>query len=218
MESTSTPWWKFEHSGQPRSAVGWTFGQLLALFHRLGFAPDASKAIHAAYDAMIAQQEKINPRVALIKNAAKRQAGQLMGRWVCVVGSGLLAPVARRWKGQINELAKAWGQFEFLPEIDHNTLAGTIFPTEMMDKLVVLFLRAGSEHERNGLRSELTRQEFIQQGIGTDNYTAMGISPMEHMWTAIQFGDYLAYYLAFLYEVDPTPITAMESLKVALRK
>jgi len=43
-----------------------------------------------------------------------------------VMGAGSLAPVARRWKGQLNELAKAARNFEFLPEADHNTLAGTI--------------------------------------------------------------------------------------------
>jgi glucose/mannose-6-phosphate isomerase len=39
-----------------------------------------------------------------------------MGRWVTVMGSGLLTTVARRWKGQINEVAKAGANFEFIPE------------------------------------------------------------------------------------------------------
>ena len=55
-------------------------------------------------------------------------AGQLIDRWVSVFGADLLAPVARRWKGQISEIAKAWGQYEDLPEADHNTLAGVINP------------------------------------------------------------------------------------------
>lgn len=211
-------WWSFVHNGQPRSAVGWTFGLLLALFHQLGLTPDAGEAIQAACDAMLSQQELLAPQVTLIKNPAKRQAGQLMDRWVCVAGSGIFAPVARRWKGQMNELPKAWAQFEFLPELDHNTLAGTICPAEMLEKLVVLFIRGEADHARNGLRSELSRREFMQQGIATDVYQAKGSTVMEQMWTAIHFGDYMTYYLALLYGIDPTPIVAMENLKVLLKQ
>jgi glucose/mannose-6-phosphate isomerase len=212
------PWWSFTHNGQPRSAVGWTFGLLLALFHQLGLAADASHELQAASEAMLEQQEYLAPQVPLIKNPAKRQAGQLMDRWVCVAGSDIFAPVARRWKGQMNELPKAWAQFEFLPELDHNTLAGTIVPAEMLEKLVVLFIRGGTENVRNGLRSELSRQEFMQQGIATDVYQAKGTTAMEQMWTAIHFGDYMTYYLALLYGIDPTPIVAMENLKVRLKQ
>ena len=48
----------------------------------------------------------------MVHNLAKREAGQLIGRWVMVFGADVLEPVARRWKTQINELAKAWAQFE----------------------------------------------------------------------------------------------------------
>ncbi len=209
--------WSFEHDGQPRSAVGWTFGLLLALFHQLGFITDQGKEIQFTRQAMLEQQKQIAPHVPLLKNPAKRLAGQLMDRWVCIVGSGIFAPVARRWKGQLNELPKAWGQFEFIPEMDHNTLAGTLCPAVMLDRLFVMFLHGSSEHPRNKLRGQLSKQEFMQQGIGTDTYTAQGKSALEQMWTAIHFGDYMTYYLALLYGINPTPITAMENLKVALK-
>ncbi len=215
-EAHQQPCWKFNHLGQPRSAVGWTFGLLLALFYRLGLMASAESEIFAAQSVMQKLQEVIRPVVPAEKNAAKQLAGLLFERWVCVSGSGFLAPVARRWKGQINELAKAWAQFEVLPEMDHNTLAGTQCPAQLLEKLVVLFITGGQEHARNQLRSSLTRQELKLRGIGTNVYQAMGQSIMEQMWSAVLFGDYLAYYLAFLYEVDPTPIVVMEKLKETL--
>jgi glucose/mannose-6-phosphate isomerase len=36
------------------------------------------------------------------------------------------------------------------------------------------------------------------------------------MWTLILFGDYVAYYLAMGYGVDPTPIQALVDLKNAM--
>ena len=77
-----------------------------------------------AVEAMRREQAQLRADIPAARNMAKRNAGQLMGRWVTVIGAEILAPVARRWKGQISEVAKAWAQFEFLPEADHNTLAG----------------------------------------------------------------------------------------------
>lgn len=208
------PVWKFDHTGQPRSAVGFSFGLLLALFTRLGLVPDPAGDVTEAVASMKKSQEYLRADAPAVNNPAKRYAGQLMGRWVTVMGSGLLSPVARRWKGQINEVAKAGANFEFLPEANHNTLAGTINPGETLNAhTMTLFLRAPSDHPRNRLRSDLTRQAFMLEGMNTDFVDARGESPLAHMWTLILFGDYMTYYLAMAYGVDPTPIEALVAFK-----
>jgi glucose/mannose-6-phosphate isomerase len=210
--------WRFEHKGQPRAAVGFSFGYLLALFSRLELIPDPSQDLEAALKTMREQQQELRPEIPVVRNPAKRLAGQLLGRWVAVLGSDVAAPVARRWKGQINELAKAWAQFEVLPEADHNTLAGAENPDTLLEKMMVLFLRTPSDHPRNRLRSELTLQAFLQAGINVDFVTGKGDGRMAHQWTLVQFGDYVAYYLAMAYGVDPTPVRAIEGLKAAMQR
>lgn len=212
-EKEQTALWRFEHQGQPRAAVGFSFGLLLAAFSRLGFIPNPSEALNGARMAMKTQQAELSAEIPDVHNPAKRLAGQLVNRWVSVIGSGLLAPVARRWKGQISEIAKAWAQFEFLPEANHNTLAGILNPEEQLSDLMVLFLRAPSQHPRNAIRSDLTRRIFMLQAIGTDTVMASGDSPLAHLWTALHYGDYVAYYLAMIYGVDPTPVEAIEGFK-----
>jgi glucose/mannose-6-phosphate isomerase len=211
------PFWTFEHKGQPRAAVGFSFGLLLAMFQRLGLIPDQKDAVAGTIAAMKKSQEHLKADVPAVKNPAKRYGGQLMGRWVTVMGSGLLAPIARRWKGQLNELAKAGANFEFLPEADHNTLAGTMHPEEVLNPhTMTIFLRASSEHPRNRLRTDLTRKAFMLEGLNTDLIEARGETPLAHMWTLILFGDYMAYYLAMCYNVDPTPIQALVEFKQAM--
>lgn len=211
------PIWTFEHAGQPRAAVGFSFGLLLTMFQRLGFIPDQQEAIDDAISAMKRSQQYLKADVPAAKNPAKRYAGQLMGRWVTIMGADLLAPVARRWKTQINEIAKAGANFEFLPEADHNTLAGTVNPQETLNAhTMTLFLRADSDHPRNRLRSDLTRKAFMLDGMNTDFIDARGDSRLANMWTLILFGDYMAYYLAMGYGVDPTPIPALEEFKKAM--
>jgi glucose/mannose-6-phosphate isomerase len=211
------PVWRFSHNGQPRAAVGFSFGLLLSLFARLQLIPDPANDIAEAISAMKRSQEHLRADVPAAKNPAKRYAGQLMGRWVTVVGAGVLAPVARRWKGQINEVAKAGANFEFLPEADHNTLAGTLNPTDTLNAhTMTMFLRAPSDHPRNKVRSDLTRQAFMLEGLNTDSVDARGESALAHMWTLILFGDYMAYYLAMAYSVDPTPVETLVSFKTSM--
>ena len=213
------PVWTFAHEGQPRAAVGFSFGMLLALFARLKLTPDPGKELLGAVAAMKNAQPELQAEILAAKNPAKRYAGQLVGRWVTVFGADLLAPVARRMKTQINEIAKAAANFEFLPEANHNALAGTLHPEEVMaPRTVNLFLRAPSDLPRNRKRLELTRQAFMLDGLNTDFIDARGETPLAHMWTTLHFGDYMAYYLAMAYGEDPTPIDALSDFKQAMKE
>jgi glucose/mannose-6-phosphate isomerase len=164
------------------------------------------------------QQAILGPESPVNKNPAKRLAGQLFGRMIGIVGSDLMSPVAVRWVGQINELSKAWAQALILPEMDHNILAGILNPTEQLSKLAVVFLKSKTDHLRNSLRSDFTRELLMLEGINTDVYQASGESDLEQLWSAIQFGDFTAYYLAMAYSVDPTPIPAIEQLKNVMKR
>jgi len=158
-------------------------------------------------------QKRLFADVPVSQNLAKRIAGQLIGRWVTIIGAGILAPVARRWKAQINEISKSWGQFDHLPESDHNTLAGIDHPSAQLQNMVVLFLRVPSDKSPNMIRVNLTKKAFMLQGLGTDFVDASGDTPLAHLWTTVNLGDYVAYYLAMTYEVDPTPVNTIEAFK-----
>jgi glucose/mannose-6-phosphate isomerase len=216
-QNKGIPLWQFKHEGQPRAAVGFSFGLLLAMLSRLNLLPDPADELKDAIQAMRDQQKSLLAEIPVTSNPAKRLAGQLINRWVVIMGSGFLAPVARRWKGQISEIAKTWAQFEFLPEADHNTLAGVENPAEMLSKTMIIFLRAKLDHPQNQLRSDLTRQTFMLAGLGTDYFEAKGETRLAQMWTTLHFGDYASYYLAMAYGIDPTPVPAIESLKLAMK-
>ncbi|MCJ7693951.1 MAG: bifunctional phosphoglucose/phosphomannose isomerase [Anaerolineaceae bacterium] len=205
--------WVFDHEGQPRTAIGYSFGLLLALFARLGLVNEKDEIVQGAIRAMKSQQGRIGNESGLSVNPAKRLAGQLYGRYVSIFAAGEFEVVARRWKTQINELAKAWAQFEGLPETDHNTLAGLENPEEQLEKVAAIFLTAKSDYPRNALRIKFTKQKFMLQGLGVDEVKASGDSRLAEMWTLLHFGDYVSYYLALMYQVDPTPVATLSELK-----
>ncbi len=212
------PLWKFDSNGVvDTAAIGYPFGLLLALFSRLGFIPNPANDVVEAIAMMKRSQQHIVADMIAAKNPAKRYAGQLVGRWVTFVATENLAPVARRWKMQINQLAKAGANFEIIPEATHNTLIATINPNPTLNAhTMTLFMRAKSDHPRNRLRSDLMRQAFMLEALNTDVIDARGESVIAHLWTLIIFGDYMAYYLAMAYGADPSEEDAFVNFKRSL--
>jgi glucose/mannose-6-phosphate isomerase len=211
------PVWTYDYDSQPRAALGWSFGLLLALVSRLGLVRDLAADVTDAAESLRRAVPVLTIENPVVKNPAKRLAGQLIGRIPVIYGGGLLAPVARRWKTQINENGKSWAQWEELPELNHNGSAGISFPAPLMTKVAVTMLVSPKfDHPRMALRQELTKKLYLHEGIPIDVIKARGNSPLAHMMTAVQFGDYVSYYVAIAYGVDPTPIMVIQELKEKL--
>ena len=210
------PVWRFEHTGQPRSAVGYLFMLTLAALHHAGLIADPSAQVAEAVAAMRRQQAPLRAESPTVRNPAKRMAGQLMERIGAIYAADHLAPVARRWKGQLNEVGKSLAVFDEVPEMDHNGVVGPVFPEAAISKFMVLFLRSAHEHPRNRLRLDVTRELFMTSGFNTDTVSGNGPAPLADMLTVLHFGDYTAYYLAMCYDIDPSPVPQIDYLKEQL--
>ena len=111
-------------------------------------------------------------------------------RLAVVYGAGPTAPVARRWKGQINENAKAPAFFNELPELDHNELMGwTSLPHVTAGHRRRVPARRRGE-ERLARRAELTAREYEALGVATELVAARGDSPLARLFSLVQLGDY----------------------------
>lgn len=210
--------WNFVHQGQPRAAVGFSFGMLLNLFSRLGLVSDGDEEIAEASLGMQKLLAEIDAEVPTVKNLAKRIAGQAIGRIPVVVGAEHLEPVARRWKTQLNEIGKCPAQFEFIPEANHNTMAGLAIPEEILYKTYAIFLTSGRYHARNQKRFDLTAEQFMIAGACIDKIACNGSSKLSEIWNTILLGDMISFYTAMLYEVDPTPVDVLENFKREMKK
>lgn len=210
--------WTFHTDiGHPRAAIGWSFGLLLGLAARAGWAEGIELELMDAIENLKAFRERYRIDIPAATNHAKRQAGQFIGRVPIFIGSGLFEPIARRWKGQLNENSKVWAMFDVLPEMNHNTVVGIEFPEALLTKLAVMFIASEQyDHPRVTLRHQLTQELFLTNGIMTDRFEPVGNNPLAQMLHAIQFGDYLSYYTAMAYDADPAVILPIQELKAAL--
>ena len=102
--------------------------------------------------------------------------------------------------------------------MNHNTLAGLVYPETLFEKTSAIFLRSALDHPRNQKRIDLSIQFFLEAGIAVDSVAAQGEGRLAQLWSLLQFGDYVSYYLALNYGIDPTPVEALNTLKAALSK
>jgi glucose/mannose-6-phosphate isomerase len=208
----------FYYPAQPREVLGYSMALLLGTLVRLGLLPDPTPEIGAAATTLEGLRREIERDVPTAHNPAKEMAHWLCGYVPAVYGSGLLAPVAKRWRGQFQENAKSWAEAGELPEIDHNVVCGTEQPAGFTRNVRGVFLASALDHPRNRLRLEATRQLFEEAGIACRTAAGQGDSPLAQMLTAVLLGDAVSYYLAMLYGMDPGTIPAIVKLKEVLSR
>jgi glucose/mannose-6-phosphate isomerase len=202
--------------GQPRAAVGSLSMPLLATLEAAGLCPEHATDVATAAQQLEADNAILGPDSAEDDNPAKALARRLEKRLAVVYGAGATAPVARRWKGQINENAKAPAFFNELPELDHNELMGWTSLPHLTSSTVALFLQDESGEDRLTRRAELTAREYEALGVATELVAARGDSRLARLFSLVQLGDYTSCYLALLYGVDPTPVDAIQAFKANL--
>lgn len=218
IRDAGMPFLKFSYEAAPRAALGYSLVCLAGILDRAGVAEINPDDLQEAVEEMRAWQSEVALEVPESGNAAKQLARGLHGHVPVVYGAGLLSEVARRWKGQFNENAKAWAFFEVMPELNHNAVLGYANPPELRQRLFVISLRSGYDHPRVGVRFDVTAELLGEQGIPHEVVWARGESRLAQMLSVIHFGDYVSLYLAYLYGTDPSPVDAISYLKEQLAR
>ena len=132
-----------------------------------------------------------------------------------IAGAGLTAPIAYRWKTQINENAKTPAFAGELPELDHNEIAGWAGAAEL-GRFSAVFLDDSDLHPRTRQRIELTRGLIQGDAAATFRVETIGETRTDRLTSLVLLGDLVSVYLAVLRGVDPTPVVMIDRLKGAL--
>jgi glucose/mannose-6-phosphate isomerase len=212
----SLPLLAFPGGGQPRAAVGYGLVLLAGLLERSGLMTVTEAEVEDAAMAAVATAADCGPETPTERNHAKQLAWSLVDRLPIVEAAGFLAPVARRWKTQLNENSKTMAVYEELPEATHNTVVGYAQPESLRDHLYVVFLASPSDHPRNSLRASLSAELLGIEQIAHQVVPIRGNSRLAQTVAAIALGDYVSTYLGMLYGLDPTPVEAITVIKTRL--
>jgi glucose/mannose-6-phosphate isomerase len=190
---------------QPRAAVIYMIVGVLECAALCGAAP----GLHSEIDTAAELLRTITPA------DAEPLAEVLHGTVPIVHGAGPTVAIARRWKTQINENAKAAAFFSELPESNHNEIcfwqrgAG-------LGRFSGVFLEDPDQHPRIRRRIDLTAAEVELGGAPAVRVPARGETRLERLLSLVMLGDLVSVRLAELDGVDADEIEALVRLKDSL--
>ena len=190
---------------QPRAAVGYMFVAAAEVAALVKAAAPIRTEIDGAAAGLTANRDR------LVAQAAELADG-LEGTVPVIYGCGLTAPVAYRWKTQVNENAKQPAGFHVLPEMDHNEIVGWTEGSGA-EQFSAVFLTDQDQHPRERERIELTAELIEPAAARVEVVETQGETRTERMLGAVLQGDLLSLFLAARRGVDPSPVPVIESLK-----
>jgi len=189
---------------QPRVAVAYMFVAAAEAAALAGLAPGIRTEIDAG--AAFLEREAL-----MVKAKAAEIASSLGGATTVVYGSDLTAPLARRWKTQLNENAKLPAFFAELPEADHNEVCG--WTGEDAARMAAVFLEDCGQHPRERRRFELTAEIAAESGAEVVRVETVGETRVERLLWSLLLGDLVSLEVARAIGVDPERIEALNRIK-----
>ena len=205
-------------SGQPRMGLGYSITATLAVLARCEFINlldsemadvlEDTKKLVSEFD--IATPESVN--------LAKRMAIKLKGKIPLIIASEHLVGSAHAFKNQLNENAKTFSALFEIPELNHHLMEGLKNPYQIKELLHFLFLESDLYTKEVQKRYPITREVIEKNSIETSSYFTKGKRKLNQIFEVITFSSFLAYYLAMLYDEDPTPIPWVDFFKENLAK
>jgi len=203
---------------QPRAALGYLTGGVLRLLESAGVAGEQVEALQEASSVVgeLWGEGRSGPAGRLALDLADGLAGRIS----LIYGStGLTAPVAQRWKTQINENGKRPAFWSVLPELDHNEIVGWSALESLTRRSVgVVLLRDRDEHPQVGRRFALTTNLIAEKVPVVGEVWSQGDSRVARIASLALIGDLASVHLAEQEGIDPVPVEVIEHLKVLLNE
>ena len=199
---------------QPRAAVAYLTVAALEVAAACGAGPRMGPEIDVAGDHLEQLVADWGPQSAP-DSEAKALARGLAGTVPIVMGAGLTAPIAYRWKTQINENAKQHAFSSELPEANHNEIVGWA-TAQQFGRFSAVFLGDADATPRIVQRIALTRELLEARDVSAHVLQTRGQTSVERVFSLLLLGDLVSIYLAVLNGQDPQDIAALDELKSRL--
>lgn len=196
-------------SGQPRLGTGYIVLGTIAILNKLGFLNITDEQVNNAVEFLNTDKENII-------ESAKELAQKIKGSVPLLIASGFLEGNIHIIRNQINETAKNFSEFAVVPELNHHLMEGLKNPENK--KITALFFLSSLYSEIIQKRLTLTKDVVEKNGIEHFKYNVKGENKLTQVLNVLSFGAYFSFYLAILYDQDPSVIPWVDYFKDQLKK
>ena len=208
-EDDGVPYLQLPPGIPPRAAVGYQLGGILGLLDPFFPESNETRVRRAARRVGEAQSRLLSP-----KGVAARLAATVRGRTPQIYSDVVLAPLARRWKTQVEENAKRIAHFDLFPELLHNAIVGwdAIGKADARRWAVVLLDWPGATPAVSPAVRYLERL-LKRRGVAVVRAPVSGDDRIEGLLHGVSLGDHFSLFLAETAGVDPYPVDAITAMK-----
>jgi glucose/mannose-6-phosphate isomerase len=202
----------------PRCALGYLSITPLCILAKLGLINDVSPSINQAINLLEELKNKsLKPYIGLQDNIAKSVALRLFNKFTVIYSASVHFDVcASRFRGQLAENSKALGSSHLFPEMNHNEIMGWQNPKKTFKNFAVVMLRDKQMHPRVVKRMDITGDILKKEDVNLIEIWSRGEDLLSRIFSLIYIGDFISFYLAILYGIDPTPVERVAYLKKRL--
>ncbi|MBI3997996.1 MAG: bifunctional phosphoglucose/phosphomannose isomerase [Armatimonadetes bacterium] len=201
----------------PRAALPHLLMPMLRVTASLGLGGPTDSDVRATAALLRDLAGRLGPAVPVPENPAKRLASRLHGHVpVVYAATPTTAPVAYRWKTQLNENAKVFALWNAFPELSHNEVVGWE-GVQAAGAPFVVILRDEDDGPRAAREVEAAKAVSLSRARGVEEVWSQGMGLLTRLMSLVLFGDFVSAYLAVLRGIDPTPIQRITEMKRRLQ-
>ena len=208
----------FNPSGQPRMGLGYSILSQVLILAKLNFLRFDEEDLQK----ILAIIEKVNSQskieIESRENQAKQTASKFFGKIPFLFASEHLVGNSHTFANQINENAKSLSGYFALPEADHHLIEGLVSTEEIHQKVVFFFLKSNLYSPRVLARYDITNEIVEKNGIEALVFEPESQTRLEQVFEFLTFASWVSFYLAMLYDRDPSPIPNVDFLKSEMTK
>lgn len=189
---------------QPRASLGYLFFPMLGILHNTNIIRIKNDELNEMMDILKKTDE--------FDSQGEELSKKLKEKIPIIYASEKLAPIAFRWKTQINENAKMPAFYNVFSEMNHNEIAAY---KGMDRKFTAIIIRDKYDNERVKKRMDICR-ELMERTVNVEEVQTQGQGLLARMFSVIYLGDFVSYYMALWNHVDPSPVDIIENMKKKL--
>lgn len=196
----------------PRAAVPYVFFGILEILIKLKLIKNKDEETEKLVNILKFAQKSWKFEIATEQNLAKKIATRFFNKIPVIYATpGYASAVALRWQNQLNENAKVLAHINSFPELTHNEIISFTKSRSVYENLSILFIT--DPDYKKVSRGVIFTKQTIQHNFPILEVGPFGDCELEKMFSLIYLGDFVSVYLAFLYQIDPTPIHLIDKLK-----
>ena len=202
---------------QPRASLWSLATPLLLVGEAVGVTPGARPALGGAAAVLDGVAAVSAPGIPTASNRAKELAVHLAGGLPVLWGApGVGAAVVNRFATQLAENAKLPSMAGALSEVHHNQLVAFDGPAALDHGLRLVLIADAEESATVEARVAQSQHAAGEAGVPVVVLRGSGPDPVSRLAGLVALIDFATVYLALMTGTDPTPVTAIDSLKARM--